>query len=542
MSVTPSISSFHGKAMVVILDEWHALAAPVRVSWQWLTRAQIQIEGHRATLRQNGQTLSLHALATTDVAFAVEDVSRPQQAHDVENPNLSRLTLVQNTPAHGFGQFCVYHQSLVYKIAVSRKQPELPCLSPEDALQIIEKVAQMTRGLKQIVYLVGWQFEGHDSKYPSWSQVNERFKREEDATARDSLLWLMDAAKEFNCVVSLHINMDDAYPNSPLWDLYLEHNLIRTDENGAPKEAGVWDGEMSYHVFKCRKWNSGLAQQRIDDLLDYLPPLRETGTIHIDAFRPQPIAKHESETFEDEMEAAQQILLYWREKGLDVTTEFLSYHELAGLLPLAWHLNGDESTRLQYPASVLCGGASNWNQRNARLHRFPAWTGNFACPEAGCKYEEAWGHASAVDVLSVQGVEKLVAPFAHKVGPWYLLNREVPVRHTHTATDYGVEFSGGTQTNVRISDRYLTVQYRGELIVDGGDGCVPALWRDKENGPCELIAWSQHGGRHEWKVPVDWKDVSNAEITPVSPFAPEKTPRVAVKTGWPHCTFSIEWS
>lgn len=424
-----------------------------------------------------------------------------------------------------------YHQSLVYKIAVSRKRPGSPCLSPEDALRIIENVCKMTRGLKQIAYLVGWQFEGHDSKYPAWSEVNKRFKRPEDATARDSLLWLMEAAKKFNCTVSLHINMDDAYPNSPLWETYLEHGLIRTNEDGTPKEADVWDGEMAYHISKPREWKSGLAQKRIDDLLEFLPPLLEAGTIHIDAFRPQPTPKHELETFEDEMEAAKQILLYWRERGLDVTTEFLSYHDLVGLLPYAWHFNAGENTRLQYPPSVLCGGASDWNQRRTPLHRFPPWTGNFAAPEAGCWFEEAWGHGLAVDVLSVEGVEKLMRHFASHLVPWFLLNRGCPVRHLHTAQDYGVEFSHGPHTNVRVADRHLTIHSQGQLIVDGSDGCVPALWREKAGEPCELIAWSQNGGCHEWVLPAAWNGVSSAEMTPLSPLAEQQPRTIAIMEG-----------
>jgi hypothetical protein len=45
----------------------------------------------------------------------------------------------------------------------------------------------LTLGLPKIVYLVGWQFSGHDSKYPSWGVVNESLKRPQDATALGSL-------------------------------------------------------------------------------------------------------------------------------------------------------------------------------------------------------------------------------------------------------------------------------------------------------------------------------------------------------------------
>ena len=51
-----------------------------------------------------------------------------------------------------------------------------------------------TVGIPKIVYLVGWQYNGHDSKYPAWFEVNERLKRPEDKTALESLKWLMKEA------------------------------------------------------------------------------------------------------------------------------------------------------------------------------------------------------------------------------------------------------------------------------------------------------------------------------------------------------------
>ena len=76
----------------------------------------------------------------------------------------------------------------------------------------------MSLGMPKIVYLVGWQYLGHDSKYPAWDSVNESLKRECDKTAKDSLLWLMEEGFKYNTTVSLHINIQDAYRDSPLWD------------------------------------------------------------------------------------------------------------------------------------------------------------------------------------------------------------------------------------------------------------------------------------------------------------------------------------
>lgn len=56
---------------------------------------------------------------------------------------------------------------------------------------MVKRVHHLTCGTPQIVLLTGWQFEGHDSKYPSWAEVNHHLKRDCDETALDSLRWLI---------------------------------------------------------------------------------------------------------------------------------------------------------------------------------------------------------------------------------------------------------------------------------------------------------------------------------------------------------------
>ena len=54
----------------------------------------------------------------------------------------------------------------------------------EQALEIIRQTDNLTLGVKKIIYLVGWQYNGHDDKYPSFFEVNEGIKRKCDAVAR----------------------------------------------------------------------------------------------------------------------------------------------------------------------------------------------------------------------------------------------------------------------------------------------------------------------------------------------------------------------
>ena len=196
----------------------------------------------------------------------------------------------------------------------------------EEVLEVIRKMDNLTLGLPKIVYLVGWQYNGHDSKYPAWGEVNGHLKRDQDQTALESLKWLMKEAKKYHTTISLHINMIDAFEESPQWDEYLRKDIIAKDSQGIPIPGEVFAGMQSFQISYAREWELGLAQKRIDGLLDLLPELKDAGTIHIDAFhsmRPsgvgEPISPYLDYTIENEIETQRKIFRYWQSKGIDVT-------------------------------------------------------------------------------------------------------------------------------------------------------------------------------------------------------------------------------
>ena len=77
--------------------------------------------------------------------------------------------------------FHKYDQSVVMKIFLAERTDEgKGCkvhLTFEQSLEVIERLDRITCGAPKIVYLVGWQYNGHDSKYPAWGEVNHRFRR-----------------------------------------------------------------------------------------------------------------------------------------------------------------------------------------------------------------------------------------------------------------------------------------------------------------------------------------------------------------------------
>ena len=406
-----------------------------------------------------------------------------------------------------------YHQSIVYKILLCRKSVKEPLTNYSEALDIIKGIYQITRGLKQIVYLVGWQYEGHDSKYPAWGEANRRLMRKDDTDPRDGLRWLIREARAFNAIVSLHINMDDAYENSPLWDEYLKEDLLLKNQDGSLMKGDIWDGERCFWICKTREWQTGMAKRRIDQLIEYLPELLEAGTIHIDAFRPNPSAFHHID-IDMEIETAKSIYSYWSSMGIDVTNEYFSYHELAAYVPMVWILNLDEQSRLQYPPSVLCGGSNAWNQRTGKICNLPAWPGACFVPEAGTRYEEAWGFSCSSDLVAKPGcgamtVSEMLYPFCKQTLPWHFLNRHQALELRQTAISYEVIFSDGIKSSIRVADRQHSITQNGRILLEGEDLCLPAPWLGNDF----MIAWSTYGSKKRWELPPDWHDNMQVQVS-----------------------------
>jgi len=143
----------------------------------------------------------------------------------------------------------------------------------DKALELIRQTDNITLGVPKIVYMVGWQYRGHDDLYPAFFEVNPALKRPGDENARESFLWFMREAKKYNTVISLHINMTDAYENSPLWQEYVDNDLISKNADGSLMIIGNYNNLKAYQINYRNEWEKGYAQMRIDKLLDLLPDL-----------------------------------------------------------------------------------------------------------------------------------------------------------------------------------------------------------------------------------------------------------------------------
>ena len=369
-----------------------------------------------------------------------------------------------------------YHKTLVMKIFLASKLPNQECevyLTFEQALEVIHRLDNITIGIPKIVYLVGWQFNGHDSKYPAWSEVNPRLKRPQDKNARESLLWLMREGFKHNTTVSFHINMFDAYEDSPLWKEYVEHDIIAKEKDGTLKKAEMHGGEQSYPISYAREWDTGYAKKRIDGLLAMLP-IQRAGTIHIDAFHPAvPMWRHQDYfspyldyTVADEVATQRKIVRYWRDRGVDVTMEGTGQaRNLIGLVPMGWHFRPIKNC----PPTVHCGTPMH---AEPEIKRDP---NNFS---------------------------PLIEQFCLKVVPWYYSNNVAD-------PDSRTMFEADGVTKVIIPSNI----------------CMPALWRKRRT----LVAYSRSGYETRvWKLPPQWKDVKKVSISRITLDGPEKVSEASV--------------
>lgn len=355
-----------------------------------------------------------------------------------------------------------YHQSLVYLTMVCTRggdgKVDKLYQRFEDTLEMMRKMYNLTCGVPQINYIVGWHHEGHDSKYPDWSEVNRHLKRDCDETALDSLRWLIRESRKYNAVVSLHLNMMDAYPDSPLWDEYVEKDIIAKDKDGVIIKGKEWGGMASYQMSYTQEWKTGMAQKRIDGLIGMIPELREGGTIHIDAFlgarpldRQAPISPYLGYTKDEELATQRKIYRYWRDCGIDVTSEWVDGFRgdrMVGLQAWAWH--GGSAVE-DLPDSLYCSNP----MKDAR--------------HPGFDFEN--------------GIHpKFTEEFCLIFLPWYYRNNPAGNEDTQT-------------------------------MLDGTDICMPALWCPSRT----IIAYSREGyARKTWVLPSSWADVNRVAVARIT--------------------------
>ncbi|TSA33082.1 MAG: hypothetical protein D4R64_14820, partial [Porphyromonadaceae bacterium] len=414
-----------------------------------------------------------------------------------------KLVAQQDAAKGGYGDMLYpfvhdYDQTLTYKISVDYgKTSEIAKLNADEVLQVIERIDNLTRGIPKIVYVVGWQYTGHDTGYPSFLKVNPVLKRGNDSTALASLRWLMREAAQFHTRVSLHVNFSDCYlDDNPLGPKYQDRDILVRETDGRHRQGYVWNGHMAYRASNYRNWYQGTFRtEQIDPLFEMIPELKMSGSLHPDAWYNTDNPYYQVNNYEDVL-AMREMTVYVREKyNVDLTTEFdlgrpegedfVLYH------PMIWHLGWNEDKPyepMKVPSYFMTGGDAFF------------W-GSEVLSNPGKFFGQSAALESEVNEspITIPGGLKT---FATRTLPWYFLNRLL--RNNFDGDT--AWFSNNVMTTYPGK---MVIKQNGELLQDGNDVFIPALWKTHR----EIIAYSETGYKSRtWKLPDTWDNVEEIDM------------------------------
>ena len=377
----------------------------------------------------------------------------------------------------------------------------------EQAMEIIKIIDNITQGIEKIIYLVGWQGLGHDDTYPEMDVINHYLKRDCDATAKESLIWLVENAKKYNTVISYHGNVADAYRASPTHEEFVKAGAVLRNEDGTPAVIEVFNGRDAFKTSYKQYWESGLFKKIFDDFCEAVP-VKEAGTVHLDNFC---IAENfcPRADMEEQNEARNKMLDYVQSLGIDVTSEY-TYCEH----PLRADATHHPVTKY-YKKFVDDIEPKKWE--DAPMHtlgRIPAvwWMSNMTIddcinvqPEQFSGYLNDkilktvfYGTMHGEDIWMNNGIEKdvwvplFIREFCTHHVPYIYLNRYKRLSYIEDEDNYIVSFSDGVESRGKTK----TITKNGTVLKAGDDVILP-LTEDNKT----YVVYSSDGKTGEWYIP-----------------------------------------
>ena len=208
-----------------------------------------------------------------------------------------------------------YKRCIFYKFMLDHGDDE-PIHSLEYLKKLYSDVANVCDNQRQIVYIVGWQKGGHDWSYPEPFALNDAINGAEE------LKDCIENAKQYNAIVSLHDNFEDAYLNNTS-----DKSLIARDNLGEYYKGWLWSGGLSYIISPKKYYNSGAMQKRVKWLVDTFGIEK---TYHIDVttseMRRYDFSEDTLSGADENLEYKKKIFEEFNKYGIDVTSETVAYH------------------------------------------------------------------------------------------------------------------------------------------------------------------------------------------------------------------------
>ena len=419
-----------------------------------------------------------------------------------------------------------YSQCMVMKLGMAVPDREnlgksKVLLTFDEALDYIKKIDNITQGITKIYYLVGWQYLGHDDKYPDFFEVNEALKGKNDKTAFESFKRFCDEAKQYHSVISVHINFNDAYDNAPSFNDFVKAGALIRKRNGKPNPIEKYNGRKCYKTCHKGYYESGLFKRQFDRFVNTFPFIAETGTIHVDNF--QCYKNYAPYVGIKEMQNARRKMIeYVKSLGIDITSEF-TYKEseflpnkpvfglprdhfkhakmdTLGLIPLSWWCyRMTDKELIDTPVTLYCGGEFREKQLNNMFY----------------------GNMHGEDIITKSNktpAKDFIYRFAAYQVPYHYLNtlKRLKIKKEH-GHKYCV-FSNG----VVSYSKGQKITKDGKIIKDKDTLLLPFVHRENA-----YIAYSKNGDCRDWHIFEDGK--SQADVYRISENGNEYVQSLPIK-------------
>ncbi|NLA77700.1 MAG: hypothetical protein GX851_07750 [Clostridiales bacterium] len=409
-----------------------------------------------------------------------------------------------------------YSKTMMLKIGIGSPDNKGGCNLINNFSDVLEKIKiidAITCGAPKIVYLVGWQYNGHDDRYPAFFEVNEH-ARAFGMSARESLLHLIEEAKKYHTTVSLHINLSDIYKESELWQEYIDNDLVLRKANGSLKPTGTWNSRTAYQVRFAEEVKSGYYKKRVDKLFE-LVPLSQIGTVHVDAFF---VRRGKGTSIKAEKAAWREMIKHFNSRGCDVTSEFIyrewkcgyrafwGKNDTLGLIPAVWNLRMTQREYMKYHPSLLAGGTLTLDLQVDKKLQYLFYENMHG--EGVCDGDEWW--------------KRFLHDFALQTVPYFYLNAQHCKKITGIFDSRVAHFTGGIETRIKNRE----IRENGQTVKKAEALMLPISWL-----PGAYLAYSSAARTEDFPFPH-----SRATIFRVTPDGPKEE-----KTVLPNGRLSLEF-
>jgi len=409
-----------------------------------------------------------------------------------------------------------YDNALVYKTLQANIRK--PRISVEQVSDFIRRACSLTDGMRQVCYMTGFQYIGHDSGWPDVSVVYDA------VGTKEGIRQAIVEARKHNAELSFHLNYDVFSDTSPLF----EGKYVTRTSTGKIGGQGVWDGNQlyglcipAYYKQLCALIDKVIAEYGIRD------------TVHLDTYSCGPYVfdaspLHPTSAY-DLTQSKLDLIKEFNKRGLDMTSEGLT-DPYVGHIGHVWALfdygkvwEGEEKIPF---AHFIYHGAISYNAGHGFIPiSYFADTPGIEDAVLGGLLS---GGGAGIEIPGIDANMNDVADMLYLVQPPYMMLRHRKwTGYFRKDNVIRVDYSGSNGESFIELD-VAKPGYR--VVVDGLTVAKDFVTVFK--GPREgtLLAYSNKDHDLDWPVPAGWSDGPLPAVT-LTENGPGIRPTAKIESG-----------